>query len=170
MRYQKKMSNENPCLPPTIYQYHWYPSDPIVIKMKTNPYVCHSAEDWLSFQKEMSLKSGHSDMRQHRRLEFRDMISNNFTVLKPTAFSTLIPSGNWGKCKLILSSFLRVSRTHLFVPHRSYVFLNISTTLKLSTSYTHLLKYKMRFIQPKNKVMAPTCLLRPARQSHGGRQ
>ena len=46
----------------------------------------------------------------------------------------------------------------------------ISTTLKLSTSYTHLLKYKMRFIQPKNKVMAPTCLLRPARQSHGGRQ
>lgn len=30
---------------PTIYHYHWYPSDPIVIKMKTIPYVCHSAED-----------------------------------------------------------------------------------------------------------------------------
>ena len=35
---------------------------------------------------------------------------------------------------------------------------------------TYLLKYKIRFIHPKNKAIAPTCCLKPARQSQGGIQ
>ena len=61
----------------------------------------------------MSVEAGNSRVREHRRLEFRDMLGNNFTALKPTAFPTLIPS-------LV---------PKLFVPQRSYVFLNISVRL-----------------------------------------